>query len=767
MAATCPTSGQRLGHYRLLEQIGAGGMGVVFRARDERLERDVAIKILPPGLLGDETAPRRFRKEALALSRLNHPNIATVHDFDSQEGTAYLVTEFIPGVTLSEKVTSGGLPEREVIELALQLLDGLAAAHAQGVVHRDLKPANLRLTPEGRLKILDFGLAMRLDRGGEATATCSEYETRPAGTAQYMSPEQLRGELVDARSDIWACGVVLYELATGRRPFEGRTLGVIIDQVMHDEIVPPQTRQPATSPGLNAIILRCLEREPERRYQAAEELQNEMRDLTLPSPVPRAAPRARAPTEAVRTPALRKRARPRRIRSLAVLPLSNLSRDPEQEYFADGMTEALICNLAKIRAVKVTSRTSVMRYKGTEAPLPQIAETLGVDGVIEGSVLRAGTRVRITAQLIHAATDTHLWAESYDRDLEDVLLVQSELAQAIAREIQAALTPEETKRLKRARRVDPEAYEAFLKGRFHWYKLSREHLDKAMEYFQFALEKDPTSALAYSGIAWIWLSRGDIGVVSPREAVPKGRAAALKAIELDETLAEAHITLAMLNAVEWNWEEAEREYRRAIEMMPNSADAHFFLSDILVSRGRATEWQAEIERALQLDPLSTFMQCFLGWHLLYLRRYDDAIAALEKTLRDEPNFTAAHLRLWTAYRQKGMNVEAAAEAEAFFAVLGDAEVAQALRIRYPEDGYATAMRAAAELLVERSRTRFVQPTQVARLYAHAGDTQRALDWLERAYEERQPAMVHLAVDPDWEGLHGEPRFQELRRRVSL
>jgi eukaryotic-like serine/threonine-protein kinase len=749
--------GQTLGHYCIIEKVGAGGMGEVYRAHDEHLDRDAAIKILHSQTFADESARKRFREEALTLSKLNHPAIATVYDFDTQAGVDFLAMEYVPGTALSEKLAAGPLAEKEVTCLGTQLAEGLAAAHEQAIIHRDLKPGNLRLTPDGRLKILDFGLArLAPAASGAATAeTLSETRTL-AGTLPYMAPEQLRGERIDARSDIWAAGAVLFEMATGRLPFEGKTSLAVADQILHADTISPLHWQPSLSIRLADIILKCLEKDAENRYQSAKELQMDLRRLVSPTS---AASVSVAPT--------RKRPRSKRIRSVAVLPLANYSRDPEQEYFADGMTEALICDLAKLRSVKITSRTSVMRYKGHLIPLPQIAGELNVDAVVEGSVLRVGPRVRITAQLIHAATDSHLWAESYDRDFEDILLMQSEIARAIASEIQVVITPDEAKRLTRARRVNPEAYEAYLKGRFHWYKLSREHLDAALQYFQASVEKDPSDPLAYVGITSVWCSRGDCGLVPPREALPKAKAAALKAIELDNSLAEAHISMGMIRSAEWNWDEATKEYSCAAELTPNSADAHFFLADLLISRGHSEEWKCHIERALELDPLNFFFQCFYGWQLLYLRRYDEAIAELRKALRSEPNLPAAYLRLWGAFYGKGLHEEAMTAAQTFFGALGDEEVVQALQRGCGAAGYSGAMRLAAETLTERSHSTYVQPTQIARLYAHAADKDHALEWLEKAYQERLIAMIHLGVDPDWNFLHGEPRFQNLLRRVNL
>ena len=451
-----------------------------------------------------------------------------------------------------------------------------------------------------------------------------------------------------------------------------------------------------------------------------------------------------------------------------VLPLQNFSSDPEQEYFADGMTEALIANLAKVRALRIISRTSAMRYKGTEKSLPEIAAELGVDAVVEGSVMRVGRRVRITAQLIHAATDAHLWAKSYDRDLEDVLLLQSEVARAIVDEIRVAVTAEEARRLGSPRRVDPEAYDACLKGRFHWYKLSREHLDIALQYFHLALEKDPGCARAWAGIAATWFSLSDAGFVPHREAVPKAKEAALRALELDWSLAAVRVTLANISfGSEWDWSGAEREFRQAIELDPNSADARFFYADFLISMGRDDEATTESRRALELDPLSFFIQGFFGWHLVYLHRCDEAIAHLHKTLQMETDFSSAHLGLWGAFYRKGLREEALAAATKFFAVLGDGAVVEALRRGESASGYEGAMGLAALELEKRAAATHVPAVRIARLWAHAGQVDRALEWLEKAYAWRESPLVHLRAGWDWDSLRGDPRFQSLLHRMEF
>ena len=539
--------GMILGHYRIVEKIGDGGMGTVYLAHDEHLDRRVAVKVLPLGSLVDELARKRFRIEALALSRLNHPNIETVHDFDSDGGIDYLAGEFIEGRSLRDLVTAGAQPQREVLRLGIQLAEGVVAAHEKGVVHRDLKPENIRVTPDGRLKILDFGLAVLDPTSNLSTTTKSVLSI--AGTIPYMAPEQLRGQEVDRRVDIWAIGAVLYEMATGRLPFP-QTGPPLIDAILNREIVPASQLNRDVSPTFDRVVSRSLEKDPGRRYQTAEDLLFDLRKLATVSP-------ARKPSRMIvkgsshgasRYPSCgNRKSRARRsngsvdVKSLVVLPLGDFSPGGSEEYFADGMTDTLISALAKVRSLRVISRTSAMRYKGTEKSLPQIAAELGADVVVEGSVLRAGGRLRITLQLVDAATDSPVWAESYERSSCDVLMLQSEVARAVAEQIRVELSPEEKNRLAQRKPVNAEAYDLYLKGMFHWYKLSREHQEIANNYFDLALRKDPSCALAYAGRALVWYTWGDSGFIAPHEAFQHGKAAALKAVELDDSLPEIHV----------------------------------------------------------------------------------------------------------------------------------------------------------------------------------------------------------------------------------
>jgi TolB-like protein/Tfp pilus assembly protein PilF len=757
--------GTSLGPYQIVEPLGAGGMGEVYRARDTRLERDVAIKVLSASFAADPERLRRFEREARATAALSHPNILAIHDVGSHEGIPYLVEELLEGESLEQRLARAPLAVPEATGIAVEIARGLAAAHRRGIVHRDLKPANVFLTADGLVKVLDFGLAKLVERVPiDEAQTLAEAPTTATGigavlgTVAYMAPEQARGLPVDQRADIFALGVVLFEMLAGERPFRGETRTDTIVSILKED--PP--RLPASVPAaLTAAVMRCLAKDPAERYQEAAELRAALEAVQATPGTGSAAPRQGA-------------VRPRDtgahepVRSLVVLPLVNLARDREQEYFADGMTEALIADLAKIGALRVISRTSAMRYKATEKSLPEIAAELDVDAVVEGSVLRAGERVRITAQLIHAESDTHLWAESYDRDLTDVLMLQSEVARAIADEIRVTVTPEEERRLAAARPVNAEAYDACLKGRFHWHRLSREHLETALRYFELALEKDPDCARAWAGIAGAWAALTDAGFAPPHETIPKAKAAALRALELDDSLAEVRIQLANLTfCVDWNWAGAEAEYRRAIELDPNSADARLFFADFLISMGRSDEALVEAQRALQLDPFSFFFQAFFGWHLVYLGRYDDAIAQLRKTLQMEADFSSAHLGLWGALYRKGTLEEALAEAKRFFEVLGDGEIVAALEEGNAQSGYSGAMGLAAQRLVERAAREHVPAVRIARLWAHAGETGHALEWLERALAWHESPLVHLAVGWDWVSLRAEPRFRALLHRMNL
>ena len=531
--------------------------------------------------------------------------------------------EHVEGRTLLDLIPSDGLPVETAVRYGIQIADALAHAHDRGVIHRDLKTNNILITPDGTVKMLDFGLAVRqptelLDGDTQSWATPTDHPMM-AGTLAYMAPEVLKGEPGDARSDLWALGIVLQEMTTGALPFRSATHAELVSAILRDPPTPPPARIPAS---LRGIIARCLVKEPGRRYSRGGEVRAALESVHLDDAT-HALRRAPAATTSTRT-------KPTKISALAVLPLSNLSRDPEEDYLADGMTEALIHDLSKISALRVTSRTSVMRYKNTAKSVPEIAAELGVDGVLEGSVQRAGDRVRITAQLIHAGTDGHLWSESYDRDLSDILAVQSEVAKAIAREIKIKVTRSERVRLSRVRRVDPAAHEAYLKGRYQWNIRTAQSLRRAIEHFEDAIAKDPTFAPAQAALASAYVPFAFFGYMAPKKANARARSAALAALALDNSLAEAHTVLGAVNHDVWNWSAAEAEYRRAIALDPSYPTAHQWFAEHLMDRGRASEAFAQARQARELDPMSLPVNSLLGYLSYFsrqVRRRDRAVPA--------------------------------------------------------------------------------------------------------------------------------------------
>jgi serine/threonine-protein kinase len=814
-----PLVGQSLGHFQILAHLGSGGMGEVYLAEDHRLRRKVALKLLPTRLTADAERLRRFEREARAASALNHPNILTIHEIGETDGTHFIVSEFVEGQTLRARMASTRMQLGEALEVATQAAGALAAAHVAGIVHRDIKPENLMLRPDGYVKVLDFGLAKLSERPAPTdpdAPTRAEVKTDPGtvmGTAHYMSPEQARGLEVDARTDIFSLGVVLYEMVAGRVPFEGATASDVSAAILTQEPPPLSGYVPEVPAELERIVSKALAKDREARYQSTAELRAELQRLqrkveaagvavdTEAAPPLRAGEQAAAeevkPEGAAvvtdREP-IRRRSFTRRswqatviglvvlvlagiiylkffrnspappaseIRSLAVLPLGNLSGDPAQEYFADGMTEALISNLARIRALKVISRTSAMRYKGSPKLLPEIARELNVDGVIEGSVQRSGGRVRVTAQLIHAATDTHLWSRDYERDLTDVLKLQGEVARAVADEIRVQVSAEERARLASARRVNPQAHEAYLLGRYHFSKDNEQGWKQAIEYFERAIRLAPDYAPACAGLSEAWFWHGLAGA-NFKEVESPARAAALKAVGLDEQLAEAHISLGNIKYFyDWDWTGAEQEFKRALELDPGSRDAHVRYGVFLMHwRGRHDEAIREGQIAVQLDPLSSLVQSSLGRFLYRARRYGEALPHLERAVELEPRSVHANFRLGDGYAQLGRYDEAIAAFEKIREVM-------------PKGGDFQAGIARVYALMGRKREarQMISGLKanayfIAGVYATLGDKDEAFRILEKAVEERQ-ALVILKVEPPLESLHSDPRWQALLRRMNF
>jgi TolB-like protein len=742
--------GQTISHYRVIEKLGGGGMGVVYKAQDLRLERFVALKFLPDEIPHDLQAVEQLQREARAASALNHPHICTIHDIDEHAGRPFMVMEMLEGQTLKHRIAGKPLEEHEIVSLGIQIADALEVAHARDIIHRDIKPANIFVTPRGQVKVLDFGLAKLLPIETAATLTAGIAETRAfVGTLPYMAPEQLQGKGVSTRTDIYAIGAVLYEMATGRRPFTEDLAPELTRNILQAQPPRPRELNPAISSGLEAIILKCLEKEPEKRYRRVHELLADLQRLR-PSragrPLIAAAAlaglvlvaaaaifawrieRARLPASDVR-PA---------IRSIAVIPLANFSGDLSQEYFADGMTEELITQLSKIGALRVISRTSVMQYKATKKPLPQIARELGVDGIIEGSVERDGEQVRVTVQLLDGPNDRHLWAESYQRELRSILALQSEVAQAVAQEVGAKLNAQEQIRLASARPVNAQAHEAYLRGLYALHGVAAETTDtlksqsieRAIGLFQQALTHDPSDPLAYSGLADAYYNLST-EYRAPLEVMPKAKAAAVKAIELDDTVAEAHSSLGYVALFfDWDWARAEHEFRRALELNPSLPQAHAGYAEYLLFRfGRADEAMQELRRAYALDPLLPGLHGDLAWLSFLARRYPESIEAAIKVGHDD------HV-LALAYAELGQRDLAVPAADRAMASTRNPVTLSQIGAAYALAGRADKARAMLPGIESQARERYVCGFNVACMYSVLGDKEQAFAWLEKAYLAR-------------------------------
>jgi TolB-like protein len=782
-------TGGTISHYRILEKLGEGGMGVVWKAHDSQLDRDVALKVLPARALSDDTARTRLLREARTASKLNHPHICTIHEVGESDGQVYIAMELVEGQPLSARLAAGALPVEQVLRFGLQLADALAHAHERGIVHRDFKSANIVISAEGRAKVLDFGLAKRLSgETGEDATTRTQYSiTGPgavAGTLAYMAPEQLRGQPTDARSDIWALGVVLYEMASGVQPFHGKTGFELSSAILH-EPPPPLPPGPGGAPPawLRAVIERCLEKDPARRYQRSEEVRTALEEIqagvtqntwfTWRYALSRRWLAAAAAVVAVlalltaldigriRSRLLDAAAGPK-YRSLAVLPVANLSGDPGQEYFTDGMTDALITDLSKIGALKVISRTSVMQYKGAKKALPEIARALNVDTVLEASVVREAGRVRVTAQLIEAATDRHLWAESYEREMSSILALQSEVARAVARTIKAKLRPQEEARLSDARKVNPATYEAYLRGMFHLNKSTPEDTQKGMAYFHEAVAKDPADPLAYAGLALAYIEIAH-GADPTEDALQRAKAAAVTALKLDDTLAE---TLAVSGFVkgyyDWQWADADRDIQRALDVNPSLAIAHYHLSWFHALFGRMKQAVEEHKRAKELDPFNPLHTAFLGELYRYERRYDEAIGEARKSIEMAPGFPPGHVVLGCVYMNQGKYDQSiaalhkAAEADAGWRwALGPAYVAAGRREE------------ARKLLAELEKQKVIPWVAYWQVMLHStlGEMDEAFRWLN--YDHQHAWIPWVRVIPEFAALRKDPRFPAQMRRMNL
>ena len=748
--------GQKVESFEIVQMIGRGGMGVVYLARDTKLNRSVAIKSIPVELQADTTARMRFRREAKLLASLNHPNIAVIHDIIEQDDdSGYLVLEYVPGQTLTERIAHKPLKLQEALSIGRQVAEAISAAHEKGVVHRDLKPDNIKITPNGRVKVLDFGLAKATVTEGSSEVT----DTQPGhiiGTPAYMSPEQARGQPIDKRSDIWSFGCVLYEMLTGMVLFKDETASDTLANILKTE--PNFQPLPESTPAnIRVLLRRCLEKEPHRRLRdmgdiaiTLEDTATELQHLMLR-------------TETVETD------RTQSTKAIAVLPFENLSNNQEQEYFVDGMTDALIAELGKIEALRVISRTSSMHFKGTDKKVPEIAKELGVDAVVEGSVLEAGNDVRITVQLIDGRIDTHLWSENYTGTLTNILALQSEVTLAITREIEVAVTPEEERRIKQKEPINPEAHEAYLKGIFFFEKKTEESFKTAIDYFNQAIEIKPNYVEAYAWLSAAYWVPSIYGYGAGHESFSRATIAANTAIKLDETCGEAHSALGWIALMyDWDWQKAKLSLERAIDLNPNLSYGYFGYAWYWVVAGRFDKAIDMMQTAVTLDPHSQVLNNQLAYMYRFSGQFERAVEQREKTLELAPGFVIALADLAEDYLSMSMYPEAIASVEKAMSLAGRTPLLIAMLGRaYAISGRKDEAEILLQELQDKGKSEYVLPIYFAALYGDLGNTDEAFRWLEKVYQERHYGMFLLRIPSSWEPLRLDPRFDDLLERMNF
>jgi serine/threonine-protein kinase len=832
-------AGTRLGPYKIVAPLGAGGMGEVYLAEDSRLHRKVALKILPAEMAANQDRMRRFVQEAKAAAALNHPNIAHIYEIGESDGVNFIAMEFIDGVTLREKIHQEHTELRKLLRFLQYAAEGLAKAHAAGIVHRDLKPDNIMITGDGHAKILDFGLAKLIEKtpmpSGDsseiATAVMPQHSTPGAvmGTVGYMSPEQAQAKPVDQRSDIFSFGCLLYEAVTGHKAFAGDSVVDTLHKIIHDPAPAITDFNPAASPELQRVIRKCLAKEPEKRYQTIKDTANDLEELLAEmkgvsgldrsvAPASTAIPSQAAQsteeqgrregTQSVSSPVassaeyivtgikqhkvafaaiavlalvmlaaaitgtglyLRARNTQGAIDSIAVLPFEDQNHDPNTDYLSDGVTESIINSLTQLPNLKVIARSSVFRYKGKESDPITIGKELGVRSVLVGRMMQRGDNLTISTELVDVRDNKQLWGEQYERKASDLMSLQRDIAGQIASHLRLKISGEQHNRLMKSYTANPEAYQLYLKGRFYWNKRNGDALKKSIEYFNQAIEKDPSYALAYSGLSDAYSLVPNYNAGSPAEFFPKARAAARKAIELDDDLAEAHTSLAnYLISYDWNVSESTKEFQRAIQLNPNYATAHhWYCIGPLMATGRFDEALAEMKRAQELDPLSLIINGELGSNYYFARQYDKAIEQFRKTIEMDQSFYYTHFNLGQAYEMKGMYPEALAEYEAAMRLGDDPALLGFIGHAHAMSGKREEAIKDLDRLKDASRQRYIPPYSFARVYVALGDKDEAFRWLEKAYQDRDPWILLIKIDPMFDGLHSDPRFDDLVQRMGL
>jgi serine/threonine protein kinase/tetratricopeptide (TPR) repeat protein len=744
--------GSKIGHFHIEQELGRGGMGVVYLARDITLGRPIAIKSLPLELMSNQKIRSRLEREAQLLASLNHPNIATIYEeLEETEGAIYLILEYIDGPTLGDRIAGGPLDLQEALSIACQSAAALAAAHERGIIHRDLKPGNIKITSEGNVKVLDFGLAKVIEE--VETKVQQSTVTQPGrviGTPAYMSPEQAVGDPVDYKTDIWSLGVVIYEMLTRELPFQGNTQQALTHSILHNK---PKnlTRLRRDAPiSLERVLLRLMQKDrlsrPDNMKVVVKELESIRRDF-----VTKVKPSKRSP-------------------SIAVLPFVDMSAESDQEYFCDGMAEELINALTHIKDLRVIARTSAFSYKGRNVDVRDIGKELDVAAILEGSIRKAGNRLRITAQLVDAANGHHLWSERYDRELDDVFVIQDEITSAIVGKLKPKLFGEEKVRLGKEKNVNIEAYQLYLKGSFFWNKRTEANLKKAIGYFEQALESDPDYALAYTGLAMTYAILPIYSPFRPKIGFPKAKELATRALQIDEAVPEAHACIGFVNAwYDWDWTGAESEFERAIELNPGCAIAHHWYGFAFMFRGRFDEAIQEIEHALELDPISVAINRDLGIFCYYAHRYDQGLLASQKTIEMDPHMFNAHWSLGAAYLGKLMYEEALSE------FLKEREVVSAsrpwvepfilftyLKLDRPEKAQKVL-----DSQLEQSKKEYVHPSLIGCMYIILERYDEGFAWFQKGYEEHDQAICWLKVHPFVDSIRSDPRYTALLKKMNL
>jgi eukaryotic-like serine/threonine-protein kinase len=769
-------SGTKLGPYEIRRLLGAGGMGEVYSARDPRLGREVAIKVLGANFVSSEHAVERFHREAKAISTLNHPNVCMLFDIGCEENTHYIVMEFLDGQTLKEAIGLQPLPFSSVLTWGLQVCSALESSHRTGIIHRDIKPANIFITGNGDAKLLDFGLAKFVapsaaETVDDPTATSHELTTRgiPIGTVAYMSPEQARGLPATSQSDLFSLGAVLYEMATSCRAFPGTSAAEVFAAILTDTPIAPSRVNPLVPSGFDAVVARLLEKAPEARYATGRELNLALQNLSS----------TRASSAEIQFSAQdqTKSAAAPRIKSIAVLPLADLSPNAGNDYFADGMTEALITAVARLGGIRVISRTSSLCYKNTRKGIPTIAQELNVDVIVEGSVLRTSDHLRLTCRLMDPRTEESLWSETFDRSMRDILSLQDDITNAIATGVRARIQGSPHVAAANVATISPEAYDAYLRGRFFWNKRNEANLKKAIECFELAQRLAPRYAPAYAGIADSYFYLGySFGRMDPKDAMPRAKAAAFRALELDPESAEAHTSLGLIQiAYAWDWTAAEKSIRRALSLSQSSGIAHHFYAVLCSGLRRTDEAIAQIQAALQADPLSLPINNFVGIVHFTARQYDECIAASRKTLELEPRFGLAHSILGAGLEAKGLLEEAAEEYLTSLRVGShDPQECDAITNAYRAGGIRGLHEEDLRQSIRRWDGWHALSFDIASLHAGLGNIYEAQEWLDRAYQAHSGRLIWLnsgtpnaRIAQYFDNMRNTPKFQSLLGKLNL